>query len=187
MQYPGLEIRIVDEDGKIVPIKTRGEIYCRSPVMFKEYFNDPVKTKAAKSDDGWFRTDDVGRMTESGELFVEGRKSNTIISGGFNVAPEVLEKVMKNFTGVESVAIVPVPDDIYYQVLCACVVKKTDRDVTEEELRTCCVNFHADKPGLFTVLPKFYLFLESFPETSTGKLDHRELEKIATQRFKSIS
>ncbi|XP_045163769.2 medium-chain acyl-CoA ligase ACSF2, mitochondrial-like [Mercenaria mercenaria] len=187
MQYQRLEIRIVDEDGKTVPVNTRGEIYCRSPAMFKEYFNDPVKTRAAKTDDGWFKTDDVGRMTESGELFVEGRKSNMIISGGFNVAPEILEQVMKNFTGVESIAIVPVPDDIYYQVLCACVVKKSDSDVTEEKLQTFCANFHADKPGLFTVLPKFYLFLERFPETSTGKLDRRELEKIATQRFKHIS
>ncbi|XP_060601513.1 uncharacterized protein LOC132754818 [Ruditapes philippinarum] len=185
IQYPGLEIKIVNDDGKIVPVNERGEIYCRSPVMFKEYFNDPVKTKAFKSDDGWFRTDDIGRLTECGELFVEGRKSNMILSGGFNVAPEILEQVMKNFPGVESIVIVPVPDDIYFQVLCACVVKKAGNDVTEEELRKVCSNYHADKPGLFTVLPKFYLFFEKFPETSTGKLNRRELEKIATQRFKS--
>ncbi|XP_060601546.1 uncharacterized protein LOC132754835 [Ruditapes philippinarum] len=187
MQFPGLEIKIVNDDGKIVPVNTRGEIYCRSPALFKEYFNDPIKTNAVKSVDGWFRTDDIGRLTECGELFVEGRKSNMILSGGFKVAPEILEQVIKNFPGVEGVVIVPVPDDIYFQVLCACVVKKAGSDVTEEELRKVCSNYHADKPGLFTVLPKFYLFFEKFPETSTGKLNRRELEKIATQRFESTS
>ena len=187
IQYPGLEIKIVDDDDKVVPVNSRGEIYCRSPIMFKEYFNDPEKTKSVKSDDGWFRTDDIGRITERGELFVEGRKSNMILSGGFNVAPEILEQVMKNFSGVESIVVVPVPDEIYYQVLCACIVRKAGSDVTEDELRKICSNYHADKPGLFTVLPKFYLFFDKFPETSTGKLNRKELERIAIQKFRSTS
>ena len=81
MQYSGLEITI----DKVLPVNTRGEIYCRSPVMFKEYFNDSEKTKSVKSDDGWFRTDDISRITERG---------NMILSGGFNVAPEILEQVI---------------------------------------------------------------------------------------------
>lgn len=184
MRYPGFEIKIVNENGSIVPVNIRGEIYARSPFMFKEYFNDPVKTRAAKTNDGWFRMDDIGRITENGEIFVEGRKSNMIISGGMNVAPEILEQVMKNFAGVDSVVIVPIPDETHYQVLCACVVKKEGSDVTEEKLRKSSEDFHADKPGLFTVLPKFYLFFDRFPETTTGKLNRKVLEKTAQQRLK---
>ncbi|XP_060581018.1 3-[(3aS,4S,7aS)-7a-methyl-1,5-dioxo-octahydro-1H-inden-4-yl]propanoyl:CoA ligase-like [Ruditapes philippinarum] len=181
---PGLEIKIVDKNAEIVSVNQRGEIYIRSEAMFTGYFNDPEKTKAVLSEDGWYKTDDIGRMTEDGEFFVEGRKSNMIISGGFNVAPEILENVMKTFPGVDSVIIVPVPDDVYYQVLCACIVKKGDCEISEEDIRKNCHEYHADKPGLFTVLPKYYMFLESFPETRSGKTHRMELEKIALQRFR---
>ncbi|XP_060560074.1 medium-chain acyl-CoA ligase ACSF2, mitochondrial-like [Ruditapes philippinarum] len=180
---PGLEIKIVDENAEIVPVNRRGEIYVRSEIMFLGYFNDPEKTKAVLSEDGWYKTDDIGRMTEDGEFFVEGRKSNMIISGGFNVAPEILENVMKTFPGVDSIIIVPVPDDVYYQVLCACIVKKEDCEISEEDIRKNCCEYHADKPGLFTVLPKYYMFFESFPETRSGKTHRKELEKIALERF----
>ncbi|XP_045179876.2 3-[(3aS,4S,7aS)-7a-methyl-1,5-dioxo-octahydro-1H-inden-4-yl]propanoyl:CoA ligase-like [Mercenaria mercenaria] len=183
LKYPGLEVKIVDENGEIVPVNHRGEIYVRSEIMFKEYFNDPEKTKAVKTPDGWYKTDDIGWMTEHGQFFVEGRKSNMIISGGFNVAPEILENVMKTFPGIDSVVIVPVPDDVYYQVLCACVIRKPGFTVTETDVQTYCREYHADKPGLFTVLPKFYMFFEKFPETRSGKTHRKELERIALERF----
>lgn len=184
IKLQGLEMKVVDDDGNTLPVNTSGEIYVRSPCMFKGYLNDPEKTSNVLSPDGWYKTDDVGKMTENGEFFVEGRKSNMIISGGMVVAPEIMEQVMKTFPGIDSVVVVPVPDEKFYQVLCACVIKKTGMDVTEERLRECCENFYTDKPGLFTVLPKFYLFLERFPETNTGKTSRKELEKIACSRFK---
>ena len=158
-----------DENAEIVPVDRRGEIYIRSDYMFTGYFNDPEKTRNVLSEDGWYKTDDIGRMTENGQFFVEGRKSNMIISGGFNVAPEILENVMKTFPGIDSVVIVPVPDDVYYQVLCACIVKKSDCEVTEEDIRKYCSEYHADKPGLFTVLPKYYMFFDTIPEKKSGK------------------
>ncbi|XP_045179882.2 3-[(3aS,4S,7aS)-7a-methyl-1,5-dioxo-octahydro-1H-inden-4-yl]propanoyl:CoA ligase-like [Mercenaria mercenaria] len=183
VKYPGLEVKIVDENGEIVPVNQRGEIYVRSKITFKEYFNDPEKTIAVKTPDGWYKTDDIGRMTEHGQFFVEGRKSNMIISGGFNVAPEILENVMKTFTGIDLVVIVPVPDDIYYQVLCACVIRKPGFAVTESDVQKYCREYHTDKPGLFTVLPKFYMFFEKFPETKSGKTHRKELERLALERF----
>ncbi|XP_045179877.2 3-[(3aS,4S,7aS)-7a-methyl-1,5-dioxo-octahydro-1H-inden-4-yl]propanoyl:CoA ligase-like [Mercenaria mercenaria] len=183
VNYPGLEVKIVDENGEIVPVNHRGEIYVRSEIMFKEYFNDPEKTKAVKTPDGWYKTDDIGRMTEHGQFFAEGRKSNMIISGGFNVAPEILENVMKTFPGIDLVVIVPVPDDVFYQVLCACVKSKPGFTVTETDVQTYCREYHADKPGLFTVLPKFYMFFEKFPETRSGKTHRKVLERIALERF----
>lgn len=184
IQMKGLELKIVDEYGQIVPTGTRGEILTRSPAMFKEYYNDPEKTKAAKSDDLWFKTDDMGRLNEKRELFVEGRKSNVIISGAMKVAPEMLEQVIKTFPGVQSIVVVPVPDEDYHQVICACVIKTPESDITEEKLRAYCSQFEVDKPGLFSVSPKFYLFVERFPETLIGKLDRKELQRIASDQFK---
>lgn len=181
LRISDLEMKIVDESERIVPVNTRGEIYARSKNIFKGYFNDPEKTKSAFTADKWFKTDDIGRMNENGEFFVEGRKSNMIISGGYNVAPEILEQVMNHFPGVAAVIVVPIPDDIYHQVLCACVIKKQRSDITEEVVRKYCEDYHADKPGLFTVLPKYYIFLEMFPVTSIGKADRKELQKIAVK------
>ena len=179
----GSELKIVGEDGEILPVNQRGEIYIKTPESFTEYLNDPEKTKAAFTEDGWFKTDDMGRMTENGDIHVEGRRSNMIISGGMNVAPEILETVLKTCPGVANAIIVPVSDPVYYQVMCACIRRGRDSSVTEETLTEFCKTVHNDKPGLFTVLPKFYMFLESFPETSTGKTSRKELERIANKTF----
>ena len=179
----GTHLKIVDENGTIVPVNTKGEVYVKSPGMFKEYFNDPRKTASAITEDGWYKTDDLGRITEYGELFVEGRMSNVIISGGLNVSPEFLETVLKSCPGVVETAIVPIPDDINYQVLCACAVTKKESDVTVDRLREFCESVHNDKPGLFTVLPKFYIILDSLPETESGKLSRKALEKMMREKF----
>lgn len=180
----GAELKVVSKDGLTVPLNQQGELYIRSSVLFSGYYNDPEKTSSVMTDDGWYKTDDLGRVTETGEIFVEGRKSNIIISGGMNVAPEILETAVKSYPGVHSSVIVPIPDAVYYQVLCACIQPIEGYMVTEKELREFCKTIHNDKPGLFTVLPKFYVFMNKFPETSTGKLSRMELTRIVQQKIK---
>lgn len=179
----GTEVKVVDDKGETLPINTAGEIYVKSPGLFKEYYNDPEKSSAVFTSDGWFKTDDIGRITENSELYVEGRKSNIIVSGGMNVSPELVENILKTCAGVEAVVVVPISDSTYHQVLCACVTKKKGSDLTGDKLRQFCESRHNDKPGIFTVLPKFYLFLDSFPETTSGKYARKELEKIAKRHF----
>ena len=184
-KLPGLEVKVVDESGEIVPVNTRGEVYVRSPGMFKEYLNDPEKTAAVLTDDRWYKTDDIGMMTKDAELFVYGRISNMIISGGMNVTPEIIEQAMKLCPGVATVVVVPVPDEVYYQVLCACVIRQSGSDLTEEQLRRYCNDIHNDSPRMFTILPKYYMFFDEFPETITGKTNRVELRKIARESFGS--
>lgn len=179
----GLEIQIVDENACIVPVNCKGEIYVRSPTLFKEYYNDPERTSKVMTSDGWYKTDDIGMMTPDGHFYVYGRKSSVIISGGMNVTPEIIEQSIRTCPDVAQVIVVPVPDDVYYQVLCACVLRKTGSKLTEDQLRAYCSEMHNDKPGLFTVLPKYYLFLETFPETSTGKNSRLELTTMAAKLF----
>ena len=144
----------------------------------------PEKTRKVISEDGWFKTEDIGRMSENGQLFVEGRKSNMVIIGELKVAPEILESVMKTFPGIDSVVIVPIPDDVEHYVLCACIVKNAECETNEEDVRRYCREYHADKPELFTVLPKYYMFFDTFPETRTGKTHRKKLEKIVHQHFR---
>lgn len=180
---PTADFKIVDADEKVLPIGERGEIYVKALSMFSSYYNDPEKTKAVFTDDGWFKTDDFGRMTSDGHIFVDGRKSNLIISGGMNIAPELLERVLKMCPGVDAVALVPVSHPVYYQEICACVIRQTGSQLSEEDVRKFCTDYHNDKPGVFTVLPKYYMFLDDFPLTNTGKISRQALKHMAEERF----
>lgn len=182
-----LEIKIVDDSDNVVPVNTSGEILLRGDGVFEGYFNDPELTASVKTADGWYRTNDIGKFTENGLLYVYGRKSSVIISGGMKVSPEHIEHIIESFPEVESAIVVPIPDDAYYQVLCACVRVKPGSDVNEAKLRQLLEEYYNDKPGLFTVLPKHYLFLEEFPEVFTGKISRKMLETLVVQQFGLIS
>ena len=183
----GVEIKIVGDDGTIVPPYTRGEIYVRSEGTFKGYFNDDEKTRAVLTEEGWYKTDDLGYMTEKGIFYVEGRKSDMILSGGFNVAPAILEAVLKQYPGVKDAVLVPIPHEIMYQVVCACFIPQPGSDVTEDGLHQYCREVHADKHCLFTVLPSYYLKFEAFPLTTTGKTSRKLLTVEAVHRIKQLS
>ncbi|KAL4217320.1 hypothetical protein ACF0H5_023771 [Mactra antiquata] len=175
---------IVDDNGDIVPIDTKGNIYVRSAGLMIGYYNDPEKTAKVMTSDSWYKTDDIGRMSEYGIVFVEGRKSNVITSDGIQVATEILENILEVCPGVQNVGIVPIPDERFYQVLCACVVRSPGSDVTEIEIKTFCEDFHNDKVGnMASKLPKLYLILDSLPTTYTGKLDRAKLTKMATEQI----
>ena len=178
-------MKICNETGQTVPANEMGEIYVKSDGMFQEYYNDPEKTKATFTEDGWFKTDDMGYVTEEGLLFCEGKKSEMIISGGINVAPPILEEVIQKCPGVANVVCVPVANDVMFQVICACVKLEYGSDVTEDQLRQYCKDVHNDKPRLFTVLPTYYMFLAEFPETYTGKLSRKKITEMAAERFVS--
>jgi len=177
------EIKIVDTSGEILPVNTKGEIYFRGQTLMKEYYNDPEKTADVLTEDGWYKTDDIAKMDEDGKLYIFGRKSNMIISGGFNVVPDILENAIKACPGVDNVACVPVSDPEYYQVICACVILKPNAKTTEDAIRQFLEDLHNDKSRMFTVLPKFYMFVDSFPETTTGKTSKKEIQRMAEQRF----
>ena len=184
--YQGVEMKVCNDDGEPVPANERGEIYVKSEGMFLGYYNDHEKTKAVFTEDGWFKTDDIGFVTEDGSFFCEGRKSEMIISGGMNVAPTILETVLRNCPGVARVICVPVAHDVMYQVICACVIAEDGGEAKEDQLRQYCEDVHNDKPRLFTVLPSYYMFLTEFPETYTGKVSRKELTKMACEKFLSV-
>ena len=181
----GTEMKIVDDNEDVVPVNEKGELYVSDDRMFMGYCNDPVQTKSRFSEDGWYKTDDIGYMTETGIFFCTGRKSDIILSGGLNVTASILEAILANCPGVARVVCVPVSHAVMFQVVCACVILRDGCDVTEETLRDYCVEMHTDKPRLFTVLPAYYLFLEKFPETFSGKVSKKDLTKIAEDKYGS--
>ena len=179
----GVEMKIVDENEKTLPVNEKGEILVKSPWLFKGYVNDPEKTRHCFTNDGWFKTDDIGYMTEKGVFFCVGRKSEIILSGGLNVTPSIIEALLINCPGLARVACVPVSHEFMFQVVCACIILQPGSKLTEEDLFRYCEDVHTDKARLFTVVPSYYMFLEKFPQTYSGKVDKKELRRIAEERY----
>ncbi|MGZ8801492.1 MAG: AMP-binding protein, partial [Mycobacterium sp.] len=130
---PNAEVRVVDPDTlEDVPTGEQGELWFRSPQLMKGYHNRPEATAEAITEDGWFRTGDVGRVDEGGYIFVEDRLKDMIISGGENIYSIEVERVLAEHHAVVEVAVIGVPDERWGEVVKAVVV--IESEVVEADL-----------------------------------------------------
>nr|KAG5705153.1 hypothetical protein BaRGS_030870 [Batillaria attramentaria] len=175
LPLPGMEIKLVDENQQeVVEPGQTGEVMCRGPIVFNGYLGmDQAAQSNVFTHDGWFRTTDVGFRNRKGELHIICRKSNAIIYGGMILYPGWLESRLARCPGVQSVVIVPVPDPIKYQELCACVVRQPGVNVMEEDVCEFCKTVYLDPESVVAAVPRYYLFYDSFPTTMTGKTDRK--------------
>ena len=119
---PGAEVRVVDPDTfEDVPQGEQGELWFRSAQLMKGYHNKPEATAEAITDDGWFRTGDIGRVDADGYIFVEDRLKDMIITGGENVYSIEVERVLAEHPAVAEVAVIGVPDDKWGEAVKAVV------------------------------------------------------------------
>src|SRR5512147_2427564 len=134
---PGVELKIIGQDGNEVDVGQVGEIIARGPQIMKGYFKDP-KATAKKIRDGWYHTGDLGRLDEENYLYVLGRADDMIITGGLNVFPSEVETVLLNHPKVQEAAVVGIPDSRRGQVLRANVVLKHGETATQREILRFC-------------------------------------------------
>jgi len=168
----GFELRIVDESRQSLPTGTTGELAIRGPFLFTEYFNKPEATAAARDDDGWFYTGDLGHLDNQGTLFLSGRKSEMYKTGGENVFPREIEDVLCEHPSVALAAVIGVPDPLFQEVGYALIMQRTGATLTAEELKEHCkkhlVNFK---------VPKVYDIRPSLPLLANGKVNKLELKR----------
>src|SRR5258705_37792 len=130
---PNAEVRVVNPDTlEDVPQGEQGELWFRSKQLMKGYHNKPEATAEAITEDGWFRTGDIGRVDDGGYIFVEDRLKDMIISGGGNIYSIEVERVLAEHPAVVEVAVIGVPHDTWGEVVKAVV--SLEGDATEEEL-----------------------------------------------------
>ncbi|XP_072027945.1 medium-chain acyl-CoA ligase ACSF2, mitochondrial-like [Amphiura filiformis] len=171
----GSEVKIIGDDGQILPINEIGEICVRSRSLFLYYWGEEEKTKAAKKPNGWYHTGDIGTLDENGYLRFVGRKADCIIKEGNNIAPGNLEKVLDEHPAVSNVMVVGVPDKRTLEEVCACIRLHPSAKVTSDELKEFCRGKVFD-----FVVPKYILFVEdAFPTTETGKFDRTKIAEQA--------
>jgi len=169
-------IRLLDENKQEVPDGEVGELFYRTPMLFKEYLKDPEKTKEAFYE-GWSSAGDMAKRDEDGYYILVDRKANMIITGGENVYPSEVEAVVATHEAVKDVAVIGVPDPKWGEAVKAVVVLKDGYEPTEE-LAKEIIEWTKGKIAGYK-RPKSVDFIkdEEMPRTPTGKILHRLLRE----------
>ena len=169
LPLPSTDVAILDDDGNEVPVGERGEVCIRGPQVMLGYWQKPEETKKTMTDDGFFRTGDIGIMDEKGYTRIVDRKKDMIVVSGFNVYPNEVEAVIAAHPGVVECAVVGVPDKHSGEGVKAFIVKK-DPALTEAQVLDWCA-------GKLTGYkrPRSIEFREELPKSNVGKILRREL------------
>jgi acyl-CoA synthetase (AMP-forming)/AMP-acid ligase II len=177
-ETPMCVIRVVDTDGNDAPTGDVGEITIVSPANSIGYWNLPDKTAETFRPDG-LRSGDLGYLDAEGYLHITGRKTDLIISGGFNVYPAEIERVIAQHAGVDMVAVVGVPDPEWGETPVAVVIAKAhvqDRDELSDALVALC---RAELAGYKQ--PRRFVYWSEFPLGPAGKILKREIANQVNQ------
>ena len=150
-----------------------GEIRVRGPNVMRGYWNDPAATAAALTPEGWFKTDDLARVDDSGYYWIIGRSKDVIISGGENIYPAELENVLADCPQIAEAAVIGVDDPKWGEAACACVVAKEKMD------EQTVLKLFQDRLARFKH-PKRVVFVDSLPRNAMGKVQKTELKRLVT-------
>jgi malonyl-CoA/methylmalonyl-CoA synthetase len=170
LPLPLTSVRIVDEHGADLPDGTSGELWVRGPHVCAGYWRRPDATAAAWQD-GWFRTGDIGVRATDGYITLEGRRSDLIIAGGFNIYPREIEELLMEQPGIREAAVVGVPDAIRGEVPVAYFVgdEHVDPTTLEAVLRGQLASFK---------VPRTFVRVAALPRTALGKVQKHLLPPV---------
>lgn len=167
---PFVELRIVGLDGNPVGPGEQGEIQVRGDVVMLGYWGKEDQTREMIAEDGWASSGDIGIMDAEGYVTIVDRKTDMVITGGFNVYPREIENVISTLPQVQEVAVVGAPDERWGEAVRAAVVLRPGFDLTEAEvIETCRANLASYKK------PQSVEFVAELPKTGSGKIMRRVL------------
>uniref|UniRef100_H3D2Q8 Medium-chain acyl-CoA ligase ACSF2, mitochondrial n=1 Tax=Tetraodon nigroviridis TaxID=99883 RepID=H3D2Q8_TETNG len=172
---PHTEAKIVNPStGEVVPVGQPGEVMVRGYCVMKGYWGDEDKTKECITEDGWYQTGDSGSMDAYGYLQIKGRIKDIIIRGGENVYPAEIEKVLYTHPKVKEAQVVGVEDFRMGEEICVFIRLGDGQECSAGEIRDYC----REKMARFKI-PRYVLFVDGFPISSSGKILKSELRKQA--------
>ena len=171
-----VDAQIVDDGNTFLGPNESGELVLKGPSYCSGYFNNPEATEAAVDERGFFHTGDVAYYDVEGYFYIVDRKKDMFISGGENVYPAEIEKVLYQHPAVHMCAVIGLPDARWGEVGMACVVLKPGQSTTEEDL----LKFMTERLAKYKI-PKFVRLMEALPISAAGKILKRELRELWTQ------
>jgi malonyl-CoA/methylmalonyl-CoA synthetase len=169
LPLPGVSIQLLDKHGRPVSDGETGELYIRGPNVFAGYWGREEDTRAAFAN-GYFRTGDLAVRSADGYYTLQGRMSDLIISGGFNIYPREIEESLQEYPGIAEAAVVGVPDALKGEVPIAYIVPRGELDIAALEAY-CRASLASFK------VPRSFVQVKSLPRTSLGKIQRHLLNR----------
>lgn len=171
--HPHLEIKIVDEQGKVVPRGQLGELCVRGYSVMLGYWEDHEKSQEVIDSARWMHTGDIAEMDEAGFVKIKGRIKDVVIRGGENLFPKEIEDFLYTHPDVSDVQVIGLPDARYGEELCACIILHEHHEITEESIRQYCVEHISHNK-----VPRYVRFFNEFPMTASGKAQKFKLQEF---------
>jgi oxalate---CoA ligase len=171
------EMAIIDDAGRPQPPETEGEVVIRGPMLMSGYLDDAEANQSAFTENGWFRTGDIGRLDHEGYLFLLGRRKEIINRGGKKISLPEVDNVLATHPAVADVAAFAIPHRTLGEDVAAAVVLRLNAEASELDLR----RFAAERLAAHKV-PRKIVFVQDIPRTSLGKVKRNAL----AERFRSL-
>jgi malonyl-CoA/methylmalonyl-CoA synthetase len=174
---PDVDCGVVDAEGKPLARGETGELEMRGPSVCKGYWQAPEKTESAFRDDGFFITGDIARIDPDGRVWLEGRASDLIITGGYNVYPREIEDALHALNGVNDAAIFGVPHPLWGEAVVAAIcvgVPAIDEAAVIAALRSRLASYK---------LPKRVVLMDALPRNAMGKVQKQALRAQHARLF----
>ncbi|MDE0811598.1 MAG: AMP-binding protein, partial [Alphaproteobacteria bacterium] len=163
--FPHVEVKVVDEDGRIVAPGVTGELLARGYNVMQGYWDDPERTAEAIDVAGWMHTGDLATMDTEGFCNIVGRLKDMVIRGGENIYPREIEEYLYRHPKISDVQVFGVPDPRFVEELCAWIKPVDGETLDEDEIRAFCQGQVAHYK-----IPRYIRFVDEFPMTVTGKI-----------------
>lgn len=162
--HPHVEVKIVDEKNRIVPVGEPGELLTRGYCVMQGYWADEAHTKSVIDADGWMHTGDIATIDDEGYCKITGRVKDMICRGGENIYPREVEEFLYTHPAVSQVQVFGIPDQRFGEISCAWIIRKPGEMVSEDEIKSFC----AGRIAHYKV-PAHVCFVDEIPMTVTGK------------------
>ncbi|HUT70655.1 MAG TPA: AMP-binding protein [Desulfatiglandales bacterium] len=173
--------KVIDKDGNEPPPNTQGELVLRGPGVFTGYYNNPEENKKAFTKDGFFRTGDIAKIDEKGYITLTGRIKEMINRGGESISATEIERLIDRHPDVAAVAVIPMPDPIMGERVCAYIQPKPGAQLTFDEI----ISFLKGQKASVLQLPERIEFIDSMPYTGAQKTDKKSLQDDIAKRLQA--
>ena len=175
---PWVEIKVIDESGRVIPIGEKGEICTRGYSVMQGYWNDPERTAETIDAGGWLHSGDLAVMDQDGYVQIVGRIKDMIIRGGENIYPREIEEFLYQHPAISEVQVFGVPDEKMGEEVCAWIQLNAGHELSADDAKDYC----RDKITHFKI-PRYIDFVDEYPMTVTGKIQKFVMRDTMTERL----
>jgi 2,3-dihydroxybenzoate-AMP ligase/mycobactin salicyl-AMP ligase len=175
------QVKILGEKGKELSVNQDGELAAKGPGIFAGYLKNPEENRKSFTEDGFFRTGDLARVDESGNIRITGRIKDIIIRGGENISPAQVEDLLLSFPGIADAAVIGIPDKELGEKVCAYIRPTAGMRLDPEEIKAFLLKKGASK----LLVPEWFEFVDALPMTQAAKHDKKALREDMKRKMGS--